>query len=146
MASSIKIGLSDVLERLRQCGLRMTRNREKLVEVLIDSDHPLSADEIREAAGFASTDLVTVYRNLEAFQSAGLLQRIPLENGSQLFELTDLNDHYHHLICRECHKTERLEVCLGEKLSKKAKTLGYTQIAHVLEVYGLCGECASSAN
>ena len=146
MASSVKIGLSDVLERLRQCGLRMTRNRESLVEVLIDSDHPLSADEIREKAGFSSTDLVTVYRNLEAFQSAGLLQRIPLENGSQLFELTDLNDHYHHLICRECHKTERLEVCLGEKLSKKAETLGYTQIAHVLEVYGICGECASSAN
>ena len=146
MTSLVKIGLSDVLERLRQCGLRMTRNRESLVEVLIDSDHPLSADEIRKAAGFASTDLVTVYRNLEAFQSAGLLQRIPLENGSQLFELTDLNDHYHHLICRECHKTERLEVCLGEKLSKKAKTLGYTQIAHVLEVYGICGECASSAN
>ena len=146
MTSSVKIGLSDVLERLRQCGLRMTRNRESLVEVLIGSDHPLSADEIREKAGFASTDLVTVYRNLEAFQSAGLLQRIPLENGSQLFELTDLNDHYHHLICRECHKTERLEVCLGEKLSKKAETLGYTQIAHVLEVYGICGACASSAN
>ena len=146
MASLVKIDLSDVLERLRQCGLRMTRNRESLVEVLIDSDHPLSADEIREAAGFASTDLVTVYRNLEAFQSAGLLQRIPLENGSQLFELTDLNDHYHHLICRECHKAERLEVCLGEQLSKKARTLGYTQIAHVLEVYGICEECTSSAN
>ena len=84
--------------------------------------------------------------NLEAFQSAGLLQRIPLENGSQLFELTDLNDHYHHLICRECHKTERLEVCLGEQLSKKAKTLGYSQIAHVLEVYGLCRECSCAAN
>ena len=146
MTSLVKIGLSDVLERLRQCGLRMTRNRESLVEVLMGSDHPLSADEIREKAGFSSTDLVTVYRNLEAFQSAGLLQRIPLENGSQLFELTDLNDQYHHLICRECHKTERLEVCLGEKLSKKAETLGYTQIAHVLEVYGICGECASSAN
>ena len=102
MTSSVKIGLSDVLERLRQCGLRMTRNRESLVEVLIGSDHPLSADEIREKAGFASTDLVTVYRNLEAFQSAGLLQRIPLENGSQLFELTDLNDHYHHLIYATC--------------------------------------------
>ncbi len=146
MASAVTTELSDILERLKQCGLRMTRNRQKLVEVLMESGRPLSADEIREAAGFASTDLVTVYRNLEAFQSAGLLQRIPLENGSQLFELTDLNDHYHHLICRECHKTERLEVCLGEQLSKKAKTLGYSQIAHVLEVYGLCRECSCAAN
>jgi len=144
MSFSVQIDISEVLGRLKQCGLRVTRNREKLVEILIDSQQPLSADELRQKAGFAATDLVTVYRNLEAFQSAGILQRIPLENGSQLFELTDLNDHYHHLICRECHKTERLEVCLGSQLSEKAKSMGYSQIAHVLEVYGLCNMCASA--
>ncbi len=121
----------------------MTRNRENLVEVLARAEQPLSADELRQKAGFAETDLVTVYRNLEAFQSAGILQRIPLENGSQLFELTDLDDHYHHLICRQCHKTERLDVCLGDQLSKQAASLGYMQIKHVLEVYGICGECAA---
>ena len=121
----------------------MTRNRENLVEVLARAEQPLSADELRQKAGFSETDLVTVYRNLEAFQSAGILQRIPLENGSQLFELTDLDDHYHHLICRQCHKTERLDVCLGDQLSKQAASLGYMQIKHVLEVYGICGECAA---
>ena len=129
--------------RLYKCGLRLTRNRENLVEVLARAEQPLSADELRQKAGFSETDLVTVYRNLEAFQSAGILQRIPLENGSQLFELTDLDDHYHHLICRQCHKTERLDVCLGDQLSKQAASLGYMQIKHVLEVYGICGECAA---
>ena len=145
MTDSSKADISRIILRLKECGLRLTRNRENLVEVLAQSEQPLSADELRQKAGYAATDLVTVYRNLEAFQSAGILQRIPLENGSHLFELTDLGDHYHHLICRECHKTERLEVCLGEQLSKKAKSLGYKQIAHVLEVYGICGECDAQA-
>ncbi len=123
----------------------MTRNRENLVEVLARAEQPLSADELRQKAGFAETDLVTVYRNLEAFQSAGILQRIPLENGSQLFELTDLGDHYHHLICRECHKTERLDVCLGDELSRQAMLMGYKHIKHVLEVYGVCGDCIPKA-
>ena len=123
----------------------MTRNRENLVEVLARAEQPLSADELRQKAEYAETDLVTVYRNLEAFQSAGILQRIPLENGSQLFELTDLDDHFHHLICRQCHKTERLDVCLGDQLSKQAASLGYMRIKHVLEVYGICGDCAEQA-
>ena len=143
MTDASKTDISRILQRLKECGLRLTRNRENLVEVLARAEQPLSADELRQKAGFAETDLVTVYRNLEAFQSAGILQRIPLENGSQLFELTDLDDHYHHLICRQCHKTERLDVCLGAQLSKQAASLGYMQIKHVLEVYGICGECAA---
>jgi len=144
MDSLAQIDISDAIDQLKQYGLRITRNREKLLGVLISSDHPLSADELRRKAGFTSTDLVTVYRNLEAFQGAGILQRIPLEDGSQLFELTNLDDHYHHLICRQCHKTERLEVCLGGELSNKAEGMGYTKIAHVLEVYGLCGPCTTA--
>ena len=48
-----------------------------------------------------------MHRNIDAFESLGVLQRILLENGTQLFELTAPDEHYHHLICRECHKTER---------------------------------------
>ena len=145
MTDVSKTDISRILQRLKECGLRLTRNRENLVEVLARAEQPLSADELRQKAGFAETDLVTVYRNLEAFQSAGILQRVPLENGSQLFELTDFGDHYHHLICRECHKTERLDVCLGDKLSRQAMLMGYKQIKHVLEVYGVCGDCNSKA-
>ena len=134
-----------ILQRLKDCGLRLTRNRKNLVEALARAEHPLSAGELRQKAGFSETDLVTVYRNLERFQSAGILQRIPLENGSQLFELTDLDDHFHHLICRECHKTERLDICLGDQLSRQATLMGYKQVKHVLEVYGVCGDCCASA-
>jgi len=130
-----------VKSRLRAKGGRVTRKRERILEALLGFDRPASAEELRERSGLPETDLVTVYRNLEAFDSVGVLQRIPLENGTHLFELTAPGEHFHHLICRRCHHAERLDVCLGHEVVKKAEAKGYSEIAHFMEVYGLCEDC-----
>lgn len=130
--------LKAILKRLNERKMRVTKNRKRVIGALLTAEKPLKADEIKERGDL---DLVTVYRNIEAFEKAGVLQRIPLENGSQLFELTAPDEHYHHLVCRECHQAERLDVCVGEEMRKVAKANGYSHIAHVLEVYGLCSEC-----
>ncbi len=122
----------------------MTKKRECVLEALFTFDRPAAAEEIRERAGLPASDLVTVYRNLETFEGLGVLQRVPLENGTQLFELTAPDEHYHHLICRECHKTERLDICVGHEVVKTAKAHGYSKIAHLMEVYGVCDECGES--
>lgn len=132
-----------VVERLKANGGRMTKKREQILGALLTFDRPASADEIRERAELAESDLVTVYRNLETFEELSVMQRILLENGTQLFELTAPGEHYHHLICRECHKAERLDVCVSNEVIKKAKAYGFTQIAHLMEVYGVCEDCAS---
>lgn len=133
--------LPDVLEALKASGARMTKKRERILGALLTFDRPATAEEIRERAVLPASDLVTVYRNLEAFESIHALQRIPLENGTQVFELTSPGEHYHHLICRECHKAERLDLCVGKDVAGTARAKGYTEIAHVLEVYGLCEDC-----
>jgi Fe2+ or Zn2+ uptake regulation protein len=133
--------LDIILKRLKASGGRMTKKREVLLGALLTFDRPASAEEIRARAELPASDLVTVYRNLETFEKLGVLQRVPLENGTHLFELTAPDEHYHHLICRDCHKVERLDVCLGQELVKKAKMHRYTQIAHVLEAYGVCEDC-----
>jgi len=133
--------LDTVLERLRSNGGRMTKKREQVLGALLTFDRPAAAEEIRERAELPTTDLVTVYRNLETFEKLGVLQRVPLENGTQLFELTAPDEHYHHLICRRCHKAERLDVCLSHEVVKRAKAQGYSKIAHLMEVYGVCEEC-----
>ncbi|MEO0510015.1 MAG: Fur family transcriptional regulator [Verrucomicrobiota bacterium] len=134
--------LDIVIERLKTSGGRMTKKRERVLGALFTMDRPASAEEIRKRAEFPESDLVTVYRNLETFEKLGMLQRVPLENGTHLFELTAPDEHYHHLICRECHKAERLDICVTHELIDKAKSQGYSQIAHVMEVYGICEECA----
>lgn len=134
--------LDIVISRLKESGGRMTKKRERVLGALLTMDRPASAEEIRERADLPGSDLVTVYRNLEAFEQLGVLQRVPLENGTQLFELTAPDEHYHHLICRECHKAERLDLCVGKEAVNKAKSHGYSQIAHVMEVYGVCQDCS----
>jgi Fe2+ or Zn2+ uptake regulation protein len=130
-----------ILERMREGGGRITQKRVRIVEALMEFDHPASAEEIRSQAGLPGSDIVTVYRNLDALDAAGVLQRIPLENGTQLFELTAPGEHYHHVICRQCHKAERLNLCVGKEVMGTAKAHGFTQVTHVMEVYGLCEDC-----
>lgn len=133
--------LQRILKLIRESSLRMTRKREHLLTVLSNQDRPVSASELRERAELPKSDLVTVYRNLETFEGLGIIQRIPLEGHGCLFELTEPNDQHNHLVCRECHRAERLNLCLGQELETKARESGFTQINHVMEVYGLCREC-----
>lgn len=130
-----------VSERLQASPLRLTKKRSRILEALLSFDRPESALAVRERAELPETDLVTVYRTMEAFESIGILQKVPLENGGHLFELIQPGDHHHHFVCRECHKAERLEICLFHDLEKKAKQLGFVKIAHIMEIYGLCPEC-----
>jgi len=134
-----------VMQRLRAEGGRMTKKRERILDALLSFDRPASAEELRERAELPASDLVTVYRNLDAFDSVGVLQRIPLENGTQLFELTSPGEHFHHLICRECHRAERLDVCVGAEVVRKAKAKGFSELAHIMEVYGICEDCERPA-
>lgn len=141
-----KAFLSRILEVIRASPLRLTRKRESLLETLVSLDRPVSAADLRDLTGLPEGDLVTVYRTLEAFEGIGIVQRIPLEDGSNLYEATAPNEHFHHLLCRQCHKTQRIEFCLGEELETLASRLGFTRVNHVLEVYGLCPDCTGQAS
>ena len=98
-----------------------------------------------QACRLPPSDLVAVYRNLETFEAIKALQRIPLERGTRLLELTAPSEHYHHPICRVCHKAERPDLCVGGEVEDRASARGYTVIAYLLEVYGVCGACADVA-
>jgi Fe2+ or Zn2+ uptake regulation protein len=135
-----------ILERLRSGGGRITKKRMRIVEALMIMKHPASAEEVRVQAGLPETDLVTVYRNLDALNTAGMLQRVPLENGTQLFELTAPGEHYHHLICRKCHSAQRLDLCIGSAVNSQAKAYGYSDVSHIMEVYGVCKDCDSQSD
>ncbi|MGB0372948.1 MAG: Fur family transcriptional regulator [Opitutales bacterium] len=133
-----------ILEAIRQAPMRMTRKRERLLSALFYSDRPLSAATLRDNAGLPESDLVTVYRTMDAFEKIGIIQRIPLEENGYIFELTEPHDHHHHFVCRECHKTERIDICIGKQLEERAQKMGFSQVRHLMEVYGICGECRIS--
>ena len=129
------------IDSLKKERLRITEPRKALLQLLDGAPKPLSAEELHEALGAEEFDLVTIYRNLDAFENAGIVIRIPTESGKSLYELNAEQHHYHHIICRKCHRTEKLDTCEIEKLEKLASDLGYSEVTHVLELYGVCETC-----
>jgi len=129
------------IDSLKKERLRITEPRKALLQLLDGAPKPLSAEELHDALGAEEFDLVTIYRNLDAFENAGIVNRIPTESGKSLYELNAEQHHYHHIICRKCHRTEKLDTCEIEKLERLASDLGYSEVTHVLELYGVCETC-----
>lgn len=130
------------LEQMRRARLRVTVARRAMLRALSTARVPLSADDIHRKAGAGHADRVTVYRSLEAFEAAGIVQRHPLEKGRSLYALTAVGHHHHHLVCRGCGAIERLAGCDAETLESGARARGYTRLTHVLEIHGLCPRCS----
>ncbi len=85
------------VRRLREAGLRPTRQRARLAELLFGKgDRHITAEvlhsEAREAGVYLS--LATVYNTLNQFTQAGLLRRIG-PNGSRSFFDTNTSVHPH---------------------------------------------------
>ena len=133
--------MDSALESLKKERFRITEPRKALLHLLVDSPTPLSAEDAHRQLGSEDYDLVTVYRNLETFEKAGIANRIPTESGKSLYELNEERHHYHHIICRKCHRADKLDICEIEKLETLASDLGFTEVTHVLELYGVCEDC-----
>jgi Fe2+ or Zn2+ uptake regulation protein len=117
-----------------------------MLRVLAAAKHPLSAEQVHEAAGDDKLDLVTIYRSLGAMDDAGIVQRHPLERGRSLYALVTPGHHHHHVICRRCGRIERLPGCDSSRLEAAAKAKGFGELTHVMEVYGICPGCAASSH
>ncbi|MFC5770022.1 Fur family transcriptional regulator [Thauera sinica] len=133
-------------ERIAALGGRVTRTRLVALELLQQSPHPLSHDEIGEAlaaAGIAH-DRVTLYRALDWLVERGLARRIAGGERAWRFEVMRDATHRHaHFHCDRCGQV----VCL-EGL-EPAPTTGLPSGFHVdraeLVLHGSCAACGRSA-
>lgn len=92
--------LASPLERLKQAGLRPTRQRVALAGLLFDGiDRHLTAEQLHgEALGARiRVSLATVYNTLHQFTAAGLLREVVVEAGRSYFD-TNTSDHHHFLM------------------------------------------------
>jgi Fur family iron response transcriptional regulator len=87
-------------KRVREVGLRPTRQRVALAELLFaKGDRHLSAEELHEEALDAGVaiSLATVYNTLHQFTGAGLLRILAIEGSKTYFD-TNTSDHHHFFI------------------------------------------------
>lgn len=128
--------------RLRHSGLRNTRPRRRVLEVLAQEGQPLSSREIHSRMGEQACDLVTVYRCLADFERAGLVQRHEFGDGNARYELNDQSGHHrHYVVCRLCQNKEPLDVCPPHWLEEALHARGYRDISHSMEFFAVCPRC-----
>jgi len=89
--------------RLRQAGLRPTRQRVELASLLFrDDDRHVTAeslhDEITDAG--VKVSLATVYNTLHQFTQAGLLRQVIVDAARSYFD-TNTGDHQHFFLENE---------------------------------------------
>lgn len=86
-----------VLERLRDAGLRPTRQRMALAKILFSRGHRhVSAEQLFNEARASRVDvsLATVYNALHDFTAKGLLREISIDSASSYFD-TNTGNHHH---------------------------------------------------
>jgi Fur family iron response transcriptional regulator len=82
---------------LRMAGLRPTRQRVALAELLFGGPHRhISAEQLHAEAGSANVNvsLATIYNSLHQFREAGLLREVAIDASRSYFD-TDTSDHHH---------------------------------------------------
>ena len=133
---------------LKEYGLKNTPGRQAVLEVLAQTEEPVSAEEVyrRILAGAEKpsrpVSLSTVYRTLSTLAEKGLLLRSSGPDGTLLYQLRD-SRHRHYLICTRCGSSVPIPGCPLEGLERSlgAET-GFSITGHNLELYGLCPRCA----
>jgi Fur family transcriptional regulator, ferric uptake regulator len=133
-----------IIQLLQAAGLRKTKAREVVLQVLNETNRPLSHQEIASHSETRSLDRVTLYRTLTTLQKAGLLHRIQGIDGTWRFRGHGAHankcggDHLHFL-CLECNQMS----CLPEQpLPWVKEPAGAEVFGKQLVVYGRCAQCA----
>jgi Fe2+ or Zn2+ uptake regulation protein len=122
-------------------GLKKTKARIALYDLLVQENHPLSPKEIHGKLGESEIWLSTVYRVLDQFEKERTVVRsIGIDPHQSLYEL-DRHEHKHYAVCLQCHRRFALEDCpFSEDVHVDAQ--GFEVVEHRVEVLGFCADCA----
>ena len=128
--------VEDVYRRCRELGMRLSRQRRMVLDLLWADQSHLSARDIFEKLNEQGRNSghTSVYQNLEALQSAGVIECLDRASG-RLYGYRA--DPHSHLTCSQSGAIQDLDVTLPAELIKKIEALtGFTIESYTLH---LCG-------
>jgi len=133
-------------DSLRQRGVRLTRQRRLLLDLIDHSGKHLDAESLYQLAKEKDPRLnrVTVYRTLKLLKEGGLVDELDLMHygGDQHYYETRLKQEHAHIICLRCGKVEEF---FGEPLHKLRRQIeshfGFQILLARTEIGGYCPHC-----
>lgn len=129
---------------LKSNGIKITAQRSELLDAIIKTDHPFTANELHSIIKSNSEiDLATVYRFINLLVKSVIIREVANYEGFQYFELACEHHPLHpHFICENCKNI----FCLKNLNALDAVNLGsYTGNNSVrtisLNFTGICSNC-----
>ncbi|MCZ2525716.1 Fur family transcriptional regulator [Streptomyces sp. NPDC059506] len=138
--------MSDLLERLRERGWRLTAQRRVVAEVLNGDHVHLTADEVhaRAADRLPEISRATVYNTLGELVSLGEIIEVSTDGRAKRY---DPNAHrpHHHLVCSRCGTIRDVHPG-GNPLDDlpAGERFGFTVSDVEVTYRGVCPECAAA--
>jgi len=131
---------------LKQRGVRLTRQRQILLELIDRTGAHLDAEQLYRMAKERDSKInrVTVYRTLKMLKTGGLVDELDLMHygGDQHYYETRLKQEHAHVICLRCGRVEEF---FGQPLQSLRKQIeshfGFQVMMARTEVGGYCAHC-----
>ena len=65
-------------------------------------------------------------------------------DGELVYRRCHSEQHHHHVVCRHCGRGTEVELPDLERWAETTATdLGYSDVTHTVEIFGVCAECRS---
>ncbi|MEO0988922.1 MAG: Fur family transcriptional regulator [Cyanobacteria bacterium J06639_14] len=129
--------LEDALERCQSLGMRLSRQRRYILELLWDAKEHLSAREIYDRLNRNGCDIghTSVYQNLEALSEQGIIECVERSDGRLYGHTSDIHSHVN---CLDTQQIIDVHVKLPEALIQEveAKT-GIKITDYRIDFYGV---------
>lgn len=131
---------------LKNANLRQTKQRQTVLKVLLESENPISQDQITtrlNGPAKAAPNKVTVYRILECLRKKNIIHKAFTKNRTDFYELANncsKTQCHPHFTCTKCHKT----LCIKNAKIPIAEIAdqGFQVKHQKVELEGICPECS----
>ncbi len=140
--------MSDLGERLRARGKRLTSQRERVLAAVGALGHA-TPDEIVDAVagdGGGSVPSSTVYRALDALSELGLVGHTHVDHRAPSYHLAEHATHL-HVVCRGCGWVGEAPLSTADELvARLDESLGFASDVSHAAVHGLCRTCRETVS
>jgi Fur family transcriptional regulator, ferric uptake regulator len=128
--------LEDALARCQQLGMRVSRQRRYILELLWDNNNHLSAREIYDLLNQQGKEIghTSVYQNLDALSAGGIIECIERSDG-RLYG--NISDSHSHLNCLDTNQIIDLQIELPKSIIQKIEAeTGVTITDYRIDFFG----------
>ena len=137
----------EVLDTLRQNAKRITAPKRAVVDVLVEADDHLTADEVTRLVQQQRPDVSpsTVYRILEELEDLALVVHSHTGHAAAVYHLAGRS--HGHVTCENCHVTFEVSSAIFDRVARDLEaTLGFELDRHHVALSGICAQCREHAS